>query len=378
MRPWAPPCHVAGATRLRPRPATMTGDRPAEPTPGEPRRRVRPPSPPPTRRRRPRRAPARPPAVGSLSRGRGRGGRRRTPPTTGRRRSRAASPSRSRSRSLGAVAIVVLGGVADGDAGLVVVAGGDGWASALALRFGAGRHLPRGRRVGHRRRARARAVALGQARPVAVRPDRGRRPAAARLPRPRCSGRSSRPVRRGGGRRLARSRDERRRSGYRRPVEADHATLVGQIDDWWGGRKVHAAPAAPVVPALHRDVVGRRGRRRAGSVGFLVGFISPDRPDEAYIHMIGTSPNHRRPGSAGRCTSGSSRTSRARGVRRVTRRHLAGQPRSRSAFHRAMGFEPADGPGTQNLYGTPGLPRLRRRRRRPGRVQPGDCDRRPA
>ena len=28
-------------------------------------------------------------------------------------------------------------------------------------------------------------------------------------------------------------------------------------------------------------------------VGFLVGFVSPDRPDEAYIHMVGTSPNHR-------------------------------------------------------------------------------------
>ena len=26
----------------------------------------------------------------------------------------------------------------------------------------------------------------------------------------------------------------------RRPVEADHARVVGQIDEWWGGRRVHA------------------------------------------------------------------------------------------------------------------------------------------
>ena len=31
----------------------------------------------------------------------------------------------------------------------------------------------------------------------------------------------------------------------RRPVEADHARLVGQIDEWWGGRKMH-----PLLPRL--------------------------------------------------------------------------------------------------------------------------------
>ena len=82
----------------------------------------------------------------------------------------------------------------------------------------------------------------------------------------------------------------------RRPVEADHARLVGQIDEWWGGRKVHAAPAAAVVPALHGHVLGGRGRATDRLVGFVVGFVSPDRPGEAYVHMIGTSPNHRRRG----------------------------------------------------------------------------------
>ncbi len=35
--------------------------------------------------------------------------------------------------------------------------------------------------------------------------------------------------------------------------------------------------------------------------------------------------------------------------------YLARQP-DLGAFHRAMGFTPADGPGTMNLYGTPAYP----------------------
>ena len=61
---------------------------------------------------------------------------------------------------------------------------------------------------------------------------------------------------------------------------------------------------------------------------------------------------------------------RAHGVRRVKAITWPGN-RVSVGFHRAMGFTPADGPGTQNLYGTPGLRGLRRGRRRPGRVQPG-------
>src|SRR5439155_14972072 len=26
---------------------------------------------------------------------------------------------------------------------------------------------------------------------------------------------------------------------FRRPVEADHRRLVAQVDDWWGGRRLH-------------------------------------------------------------------------------------------------------------------------------------------
>jgi len=140
----------------------------------------------------------------------------------------------------------------------------------------------------------------------------------------------------------------------RRPVEADHPVLVGQVDDWWGGRKMHE-----LLPRLWfqhftstswvaEDADGRL-------VGFLVGFVSPDRPDEAYIHMVGTSPNHRRAGLGRTLYERFFDDMRGLGIRRVKAVTWPGNQVS-VRFHRAMGFVPADGPGTQNLYGTSAYP----------------------
>jgi L-amino acid N-acyltransferase YncA len=140
----------------------------------------------------------------------------------------------------------------------------------------------------------------------------------------------------------------------RRPMEADHAVLVVQVDDWWGGRKIHE-----LLPRLWfqhftgtswvaEDTDGRL-------VGFLVGFVSPDRPDEAYIHMVGTSPNHRRAGLGRTLYERFFDDMRGLGIRRVKAVTWPGNQVS-VRFHRAMGFVPADGPGTQKLYGTPAYP----------------------
>jgi ribosomal protein S18 acetylase RimI-like enzyme len=137
----------------------------------------------------------------------------------------------------------------------------------------------------------------------------------------------------------------------RRPTEADHPQLIRQVDEWWGGRKVHA-----LLPRLWfqhfastswvaEDADGR-------SVGFLIGFVSPDRPDVAYIHMVGISPNHRRAGLGRTLYEAFFEDARGRGARRVTALTWPGNQGS-VGFHRAMGFLPFDGPGTQNLYGTP-------------------------
>jgi ribosomal protein S18 acetylase RimI-like enzyme len=141
---------------------------------------------------------------------------------------------------------------------------------------------------------------------------------------------------------------------FRRPVEADHPRLIGQVDDWWGGRKVHS-----ILPRLwlqHFNGTSWVAEDADGRlVGFLVGFLSPKHPDQAYIHMVGTSPNHRRSGLGRRLYERFFEDVRARGAQRVTAITWPGN-RISVGFHRAMGFTAADGPGTQNLYGTPAYP----------------------
>jgi L-amino acid N-acyltransferase YncA len=71
--------------------------------------------------------------------------------------------------------------------------------------------------------------------------------------------------------------------------------------------------------------------------------------------MVGTDPNHRRAGLGRALYERFFDDMRERGVRRVSAVTWPGN-RVSVAFHRALGFEPAEGPGTQNLYGTRAYP----------------------
>lgn len=138
---------------------------------------------------------------------------------------------------------------------------------------------------------------------------------------------------------------------FRRPVEADHAQLVGRVDEWWGGRKLHQL--LPRLWLQHFTGTSWVVEDQNGSpIGFLVGFVSPDHPDQAYVHMVATSPNHRGAGLGRALYERFFDDVRARGIHRVTAITWPGN-RISVSFHRAMGFTPFDGPGTQRLYGTP-------------------------
>jgi len=140
----------------------------------------------------------------------------------------------------------------------------------------------------------------------------------------------------------------------RRPLEADHRVLVGQVDDWWGGRALHVR--FPRLWFQHFTGTSWMAEDEEGRVaGFLVGFISPDRPDEAYVHLIATSPNHRRQGLGRMLYERFFEDVRTLGVRRVSAITWPGN-RVSVGFHLAMGFTPSAGPETQNLYGTPAYP----------------------
>lgn len=150
--------------------------------------------------------------------------------------------------------------------------------------------------------------------------------------------------------------DERTTDGltFRRPTEADHAPIVRQVDDWWGGRRLH-----DLLPRLwfqHFTGTSWVVEDASGApVAFLVGFISPDHLDHAYIHMVGVNPNQRRARLGSRLYERFFADVAGRGVRQV---HAVTWPGNRISvgFHTAMGFVPSAGPGTQNLYGTVAYP----------------------
>jgi ribosomal protein S18 acetylase RimI-like enzyme len=141
---------------------------------------------------------------------------------------------------------------------------------------------------------------------------------------------------------------------FRRPTASDHRFVVGVVDEWWGGRRLHQ-----LLPRLWLEhFTGTSWVAEddaAGIVGFLVGFVSPDHPDQAYVHMVATSPNYRRSGLGRALYERFFEDVRARGVRRVTAVTWPGN-RASVGFHRALGFAIDDGPGTQRLYGTPAHP----------------------
>jgi ribosomal protein S18 acetylase RimI-like enzyme len=140
----------------------------------------------------------------------------------------------------------------------------------------------------------------------------------------------------------------------RHPAEADQPRIVALVDEWFAGRRV-------------RHLVGRAWFRHFGStswlaedgtgrpVGFLLGYRSQDRPAEAVLHLIGVDPNRRREGIGRELARFFLAGIGAAGATTVTALVWPGEP-SAVAFFGAVGFDLDDGPGTQNLYGTPAYP----------------------
>jgi GNAT superfamily N-acetyltransferase len=140
----------------------------------------------------------------------------------------------------------------------------------------------------------------------------------------------------------------------RHPTEADQPRIVGLVDDWFGGRDVRSL----LVRAWFRHVGSTSwiAEDAAGSpIGVLIGYRSQDRPTEGVLHLVGVHPSHRRHG-IGRALTGSYLAAAAEtGIETVTALAWPGE-RIAYAFFRAIGFRADDGPGSQNLYGTPAFP----------------------
>ena len=134
-----------------------------------------------------------------------------------------------------------------------------------------------------------------------------------------------------------------------RPLRpSDHAPVIAVIDEWWGGR-----PMAEMLPRLffdHFTDTSFAADRDDALAGFLVGFVSPARLGEAYIHFVGVDPGERSHGLGRRLYGTFFDAVRARGCTRV--RAVTSPVNTGSvAFHHRMGFRIV--PGDAQVGGIP-------------------------
>jgi ribosomal protein S18 acetylase RimI-like enzyme len=133
-----------------------------------------------------------------------------------------------------------------------------------------------------------------------------------------------------------------------RTAEAnDYDLIVSVMDEWWG------RPIALKLPRLFLDHFCQSSFvawTDGAIVGFLVGFLSPARPEESYIHFAGVHPEERGRGLARELYEKFfelARSAHATRVRAITSPRNTGSV----AFHSRMGFEVSD---TITSYDGPG------------------------
>lgn len=114
----------------------------------------------------------------------------------------------------------------------------------------------------------------------------------------------------------------------------DYEAIQPVLDDWWG------RPIASVLQPLFLDHfydTSYVAEKDGELVGFLVGFLSPARPEVAYIHFVGVHPNMRRSGLARDLYGRFFELARAAGRTEVWA--VTGLINETSVkFHHAMGF----------------------------------------
>jgi ribosomal protein S18 acetylase RimI-like enzyme len=122
----------------------------------------------------------------------------------------------------------------------------------------------------------------------------------------------------------------------RHPEPDDHVRVAAVIDDWWGGRRMREM--LPRLFFVHFRNTSFVAEDEGELVGFLIGFLSQSRPDEAYIHFVGVHPKLRGGGVGRELYERFFETAGANGralVRAVTSPVNQGSIR----FHAQMGFD---------------------------------------
>jgi ribosomal protein S18 acetylase RimI-like enzyme len=134
---------------------------------------------------------------------------------------------------------------------------------------------------------------------------------------------------------------------------ADYGRVIGRVNAWWGGRDM--APMLPRLFFVHFEGTSYVVDDGDGQLAaFLIGFLSQTDLDEAYIHFVGVSPEHRGGGLGRQLYERFFDEARAAGRTRV---RCVTSPLNEGsvAFHEALGFTSErvahdyDGPGEDRV-----------------------------
>jgi ribosomal protein S18 acetylase RimI-like enzyme len=121
----------------------------------------------------------------------------------------------------------------------------------------------------------------------------------------------------------------------RQAKAGDYDEIARVASEWWG-RDVLAG--LPRLFLDHFHATSLIAEDNGTMTGFLVGFVSPSAPGEAYIHYVAVRPEHRGRGLARRLYDAFHDQARERGCRVVRAITSPGNETS-IAFHRRMGFD---------------------------------------
>lgn len=142
---------------------------------------------------------------------------------------------------------------------------------------------------------------------------------------------------------------------------ADHPGIVSVVPAWWGGRDLTGF--LPRLYFVHFCDTSFVIEKEGGLVGFLIGFLSPAKPDEGYIHFCGVKPEERSQG-LGRYLYGRFFNVCETHRRTVVRACTSPVNSASIAFHSRLGFtiEPGDidvdGVTAHRNYNRPGDTRV--------------------
>ena len=150
------------------------------------------------------------------------------------------------------------------------------------------------------------------------------------------------------------------------PTEIDYPAVASAIQSWWTLPGLDTASAAreraALVPRLwlqHFATTSLVAEHDGRLAGFLIGFLSQDRPAEGYIHFVGVNPEQRGRG-IGRLLY-ERFFALCRDANRTCVRCVTSPANTLSiAFHEAMGFtiEQSNGDTAKPDYDGPGVPRV--------------------